>query len=274
MSWQRFLTPTTMHRRLGLVCLGAGSYQGSASPRQPRQLDCFAAVILTAGHGWLRFGSSLYSLQPSNLFWLAPGITHSYWPESPSWSESWVLFDGVAAEAYEQLGLISRTNPVVRLAEPEPVRRSFARAGAACRGEFPHADPVTDASAAVHDIVVTVGRHRSSNDSDHSNAVVDSVRRHAFEDMTVRQHAQRLGITMPSLRRSVVNATGHHPREYITLVRLNLAKDLLAGSALSVAAIARRVGYDDPAYFSRVFNRRVGLSPIRFREQQRRDERP
>jgi AraC-like DNA-binding protein len=35
--------------------------------------------------------------------------------------------------------------------------------------------------------------------------------------------------------------------------------------------VSRRVGYEDPAYFSRLFTRRVGLAPIRFREQQGRN---
>ena len=48
------------------------------------------------------------------------------------------------------------------------------------------------------------------------------------------------------------------------------AKELLAATDLPVAAVARRVGYDDPACFSRLFTRRVGLAPVRFRAQQGR----
>jgi AraC-like DNA-binding protein len=47
--------------------------------------------------------------------------------------------------------------------------------------------------------------------------------------------------------------------------RLNEAKALLADSGLTIAAIARQVGYGDPAYFSRLFSARVGLSPRAFR---------
>ena len=53
-------------------------------------------------------------------------------------------------------------------------------------------------------------------------------------------------------------------------VRLGRAKELLAATELPVAAVARRVGYDDPAYFSRLFTRRVGMAPVRFRAQQSR----
>lgn len=38
----------------------------------------------------------------------------------------------------------------------------------------------------------------------------------------------------------------------------------------SVSTVARRVGYGDPAYFSRLFTRRVGTPPVRFRATQSR----
>jgi AraC-like DNA-binding protein len=37
-----------------------------------------------------------------------------------------------------------------------------------------------------------------------------------------------------------------------------------------VAAVARRVGYADAGYFSRLFTRRVGITPSVFRDQQAR----
>ncbi|MFE1793688.1 helix-turn-helix domain-containing protein, partial [Streptomyces sp. NPDC059525] len=55
---------------------------------------------------------------------------------------------------------------------------------------------------------------------------------------------------------------------YLLGIRLTRAKELLARTDLPVAGIARRVGYEDPAYFSRLFSRRVGMAPVRFRAQQ------
>ena len=56
-------------------------------------------------------------------------------------------------------------------------------------------------------------------------------------------------------------------KEYLTEVRMNKAKELLRMTTLRSADIAYQVGYNDPHYFSSVFKRNTGLSPIEFRSQ-------
>jgi two-component system, response regulator YesN len=56
-------------------------------------------------------------------------------------------------------------------------------------------------------------------------------------------------------------------KEYLTEVRMNKAKELLRMTTLRSADIAYQVGYNDPHYFSSVFKKNTGLSPIEFRSQ-------
>lgn len=77
-------------------------------------------------------------------------------------------------------------------------------------------------------------------------------------------------MTLAELRTVVRRGAGSSPKDYLLGIRLGCAKELLAATELPVAAVARRVGYDDPAYFSRLFTRRVGIAPVRFRAQQGR----
>jgi AraC family transcriptional regulator of arabinose operon len=60
-------------------------------------------------------------------------------------------------------------------------------------------------------------------------------------------------------------ATGMTPIDYITKIRINAAKELLANSTYNVCEIASIVGYENPLYFSRVFKKFTGVPPSKYR---------
>ncbi|NSW89639.1 MAG: response regulator [Firmicutes bacterium] len=59
--------------------------------------------------------------------------------------------------------------------------------------------------------------------------------------------------------------TGLNYTEYITIMRIEKAKELLGNKSLKVYEIANMVGYDDFRYFSRIFKKITGINPQRFR---------
>ncbi len=58
--------------------------------------------------------------------------------------------------------------------------------------------------------------------------------------------------------------TGMTFTEYLTLRRIEKAKMLLKSEGLPVAVVARKVGFSDANYFSRVFARMEGIPPSEF----------
>lgn len=54
--------------------------------------------------------------------------------------------------------------------------------------------------------------------------------------------------------------------DYITSLRIQKAKELLAENRLSIKEICFDIGYADPNYFSRLFKRVVGITPTEYRE--------
>lgn len=268
-KWERYLTPSAAERRLGLACLGAGRQRGLALC-PPRVLDCYAAVLVVDGTGRLESGdpSTSRELAAPVLFWLFPGVPHAYGPDRRGWEEIWTLFEGPAAGAYEDLGYLARSRPVVPLADATAIRHTLDRLLDTCREQRPGVE-VTSAHL-VHELILNAQQVQGDPNGARDAAILTALREDACCPISVGEQAARLGVSLNDLRRVVRRAAGCAPKEYLLRVRLNRAKALLAGSDLTVAEVAREVGHHDPAYFTRVFTRRSGMSPRAFRNQQQR----
>ncbi|MFG2973082.1 AraC family transcriptional regulator [Streptomyces sp. NPDC048331] len=83
---------------------------------------------------------------------------------------------------------------------------------------------------------------------------------------SVRECAERLGVTPGHLTRTVRAATGRSPGRLLNEARAYQAQRLLAHTELPVRQVAARVGFADPAYFCRFFRRETGTSPGEFRK--------
>jgi YesN/AraC family two-component response regulator len=56
------------------------------------------------------------------------------------------------------------------------------------------------------------------------------------------------------------------PWDYLARLSVDRAKELLLSTGDSVTNIATQVGFNDSAYFSRVFGKLAGVSPNEFRQ--------
>lgn len=63
--------------------------------------------------------------------------------------------------------------------------------------------------------------------------------------------------------------TGSSPTAYINALRIKTAKELLLSTDMSVKQVGISVGYSDPHFFSRIFKKQVGLSPMEYKNEQK-----
>ena len=90
---------------------------------------------------------------------------------------------------------------------------------------------------------------------------------YANPDLSLNEVAARANLSASHFSAVFSQETHQTFKEYLTEIRINKAKELLRMTTLRSADIAYQVGYNDPHYFSSVFKRNTGLSPIEFRSQ-------
>lgn len=89
-------------------------------------------------------------------------------------------------------------------------------------------------------------------------------------DFEVSEALDDLLICPEHARRMFARATGKTPLQYLNALRVEEAKQLLVTGGLSVKEVAQRVGVPDPFYFSRLFRKTVGVSPLIYSQRLRR----
>jgi len=105
--------------------------------------------------------------------------------------------------------------------------------------------------------------------SHHDEAVLEAqqwLQEHLPSPLSMAQLAGHLQMGTRTLNRRFKQATGMSPQGYLQSLRVAMAKDLLRHSNLSVGDIAWQVGLQDVSYFSQLFRRHSGMSPLRYRQ--------
>ncbi|MGE0385405.1 MAG: GlxA family transcriptional regulator [Gammaproteobacteria bacterium] len=75
------------------------------------------------------------------------------------------------------------------------------------------------------------------------------------------------GLPERTFKRRFRQATGMTPLDYVHTLRIEEAKQMLEAADAPVEAIAQEVGYEDAAFFGRLFRREVRLTPAQYRRR-------
>ena len=88
-------------------------------------------------------------------------------------------------------------------------------------------------------------------------------------ELSVEELSRELGMSRVHLYKKLLQITGKTPIEFIRVIRLKRAAQLLRESQLHVSEVAFEVGFNNPKYFSRYFKDEFGVLPSVYQEKRR-----
>lgn len=98
------------------------------------------------------------------------------------------------------------------------------------------------------------------------NKAVEYLNNNFFNDITIKDVSKKYALSPVQFSRRFYSSIGVSPSEYLTSLRLRKARTLLLETDFTVENIAIQCGYNNGFYFSRVFSKKMKMSPSQFRK--------
>lgn len=121
----------------------------------------------------------------------------------------------------------------------------------------------------VRELTATGGKSLYHPRSERVGQAIRWMETHYRSPIQLHDIASSVHLSPSRFRELFKEETGKSPIEMLVAIRMKRAKDLLLHSSLSVGQIAEEVGYPDIHYFSRLFKRAEGLSPLHYAQSLR-----
>ncbi|WP_299095073.1 response regulator [uncultured Metabacillus sp.] len=95
--------------------------------------------------------------------------------------------------------------------------------------------------------------------------VLEKMRTKLSEDITLKVLAEEVYLNPTYLGRIFKEETGESFSSYLIKLRIEKAKQLLRNPALKIYEVCEQVGYNDPAHFTHVFKKSLGITPQEYK---------
>jgi AraC-like DNA-binding protein len=133
--------------------------------------------------------------------------------------------------------------------------------------------PLRDAKGSVIGIMGTVQSYEHRRQIIQPYVEMDRalahIREHFRSGLTVKELAYAVNTSPRQLHRRFVSTFGISPQAFILKLRIQAACEALQADGAQIAEVARSLHFSDQSHFTQVFQRHVGLTPLKFQKRYR-----
>ena len=260
----------------GLIAVGARFFPKAAGHlcRRPRGSEQVILVYCVKGGGWCDLGGRLHQVRAGEVLVVPPNAAHAYGANTREpWTIHWAHAGGANLREYlKELG-VTVQSPVVWVGEDVQLPLLFNEVVKSLERGVSFVN-LLQASQALGHLLALLIRHRHERPreaSDVTQKVAQSIAymsEHLDQPPRVSALAALSSLSQAHFTALFKAQTGCSPRDYLHLLRIHRACQLLHTTALPVKEIATRLGYQDQFHFSRQFKAFQGVAPSEYRMNQ------
>lgn len=250
-----------------------GSYPSAPHHYVERNHGVDQAILLYCmkGKGNIKLDNVTFDIREHCAVFIPPNVSHLYQADKKDpWSLFWIHFDGEqVAEILRYLD-VDRLKPVLYVANQQVIRHAFEDVFACLHYNYSDSGLFAMNAEFIGLLSKIKLACRSSTLKNHikHNCISDSIRfmrEHLNMVISLDNLAAQAGKSVTHFSKLFRERTELSPTAYFIQLKMRHACDQLYQTDLSVAEIGRQVGYKDPYYFSRVFKKVQGVSPLKYR---------
>lgn len=227
----------------------------------------YMLFLLTCGGMHIELEGERFSASAGDLVLFDCKQPHEYRAAGDGLEFYWLLFNGGQSETLYREILSLRGGHVFSSGDPAQVRLLFGRL--ITYGEMPGRGPEHTLSETVYALLCELLAASSGAENDY-DALTDRALRfmngHFSSDLSVEEVAAHIGLSASYFTKLFRKRTGYSPYEYISLRRIDHAKELLLSGNRTVGQIAFEAGFHSEENFIRAFKKKVGVTPSAFRQ--------
>jgi len=273
----RQITPPFVLNRLmshtlsrDLYILAMGYYPRALGHNMQRtKHDTYLLLYCVAGEGMVECAGIKQSVGRGDLVLLPPGQSHNYSAhEDNPWSIYWVHFEGELID--DVLGFAKLSTGLNHLGVHPNLMVEFERLLSFRRSERALSGYIFAANifralliqiGSLHRSVKTLSGHDTKID-----AVKEYMQHHLDRELNLAGLAEMANLSKYYFTRRFKEQTGQTPIQYFIFLKMERACQLLDTTQASIKSIAADLGFSDSLYFSRQFNKVMGVSPQTYRD--------
>lgn len=258
-------------RTLPFFLFGIGGSEYQARVSRPDGYKWDQILYCAEGSGKLEYDEKTIRVNAGDYLFLPKNKPHTYYPNEEKWDIRWIAFEGSSCdEILHRFGMIAPI--IITPSDETTMERLFDKMVISQENDILYCDHTC--SGLVYDYLIEFHRFMDTGaDSTRSRqlsmllSVLRFIHDNFHSDISMSQLSDIIGITPQHFCRVFKNTMNARPNEYLTRIRLDEAKRLLAEKDTSVADAAAMSGFRDAGYFSTVFRKHEGMSPSEYKKR-------